>query len=137
MADYDKRKKSIYITSPLEAALGAMPEGVKLTGRLSVIADRYTEILERTKVEEKFNQEEWGTIRDALHGVINEPAAMIRGLEVQVRDFLMDTSHEKDGILRGGDELLETLRTLTYTEEVAVVEAVEQYWRSQSPQGQA
>jgi len=133
MATYDKRKRSIYLTPPLQNALGAMPEGVSLTGRLTTIADRYAEMLERTRIERKFTPEEWDVLRAALQGVIHEPAAMIRGLVVGVRDYLDDVDEPReDGDLSDlHRSLLEKLETLSYHEEVAIVEAVEQWWRRQ------
>lgn len=134
-----EHKRSVYLTDRLRAVMG--PVGgdahgtVSLSGRITRIADRYGEILTRTRIQERFTPDEWDAICHIVIRLPQEPAASIRGLAVGVGDIL---PHEQlaDPWPIDVDALLEKLRALSYTEEVALMEAVEQWWIDQMAQKQ-
>lgn len=92
--------------------------------------DRYHEILRRERVERIFSEAEWSALRDMLNGTLSEPASMCAGsLAMGWADSLEDGIAEKWGL--DAAEMAEKLRALTYPQELAVIEAVERWWRSQ------
>lgn len=119
---------SIYIGPPLEAAL-ATGGGRNRSHRINQIADRYLEILRRTSLPE-FSEAEWNLLRDALNGVLHEPAANVRGVWMGVQDAIeldgLDAKWDVDGAA-----LIKKLRDLSYTHEVALAEAIEEWWAGQ------
>lgn len=118
------RRTTIYLSDRTEAVLSG---GDSLSGTINRIADRYHEILRRSRV--KLTPAELDAVRDALNGWLAEPAATIAGgPALEVEDALADGLAERHGI--DGRELVATLRGLTYAQELALVDAVEQYWRS-------
>ncbi|WP_220816075.1 hypothetical protein [Pseudomonas paralcaligenes] len=124
------KKAGIHIGPQLEAAIGATGDetGITTSKRVNVIGDRYTEILRRERVEKLFSEAEWNALRDMLKGTISEPAEVIRGsLQMGWEDSLEDGIHEKWDV---DPKAMQTkLAALTYVQEVAVVEAVERWWR--------
>lgn len=118
------RRTTIYLTDRAEAVLGG---GESLSGSVNRLADRYYEIVRRSRID--LPPPELDAIRDALNGWLAEPAATIAGgPALEVEDALPDGLAERHGI--DGPALVAKLRALTYAQEVALVDAVEQYWRT-------
>lgn len=118
-------KQGIYFGDAAETLLGEISS--KTVNRA---LDRYAEIMRRERVEKLFSDAEWSALRDMLNGTISEPAAMIRGSLAQGWDDSQD-----DGIAEkwavDPAAMAGKLRALTYPQEVAVINSVEQWWRSQ------
>lgn len=121
------RKTTIYLTDRAEAVLAG---GESLSGSINRIADRYYEVMRRSRID--LTPGELDAVRDALNGWLAEPAATISGgPALEVEDALDDGLAERHGI--DGRALVAKLRALTYPQEVALVDAVEQYWRTVAP----
>lgn len=118
------RRTTIYLTDRAEAVLAG---GESLSGSINRIADRYYEVVRRSRID--LSPAELGAVRDAMNGWLAEPAATIAGgPALEVEDALADGLAERHGI--DGRALVEKLRGLTYAQELALVDAVEQHWRS-------
>lgn len=131
------KKAGIHIGPQLEAIIGATGDetGITTSKRVNVIGDRYAEILRRERVEKLFSEAEWNALRDMLNGAVNEPAELIRGsLRLSWEDSLEDGIAEKWGV--DDFEMTRRLHALTFPQQVAVVEAVERWWREQRQSGQ-
>lgn len=132
-----EHKRSIYLTERLREVMGPVGGGsraiVSLSGRITQIADRFGEIVARTRIQERFTPDEWDAIRSILIRLPHESAGSIRGIAVDVGDIL---PHEQlaDPWPIDVDGVLAKLSALSYVEEVAVVEAVEQWWLAQHEQ---
>lgn len=121
------RRTTIYLTDRAEAVLAG---GESLSGSINRIADRYYEIIRRSRID--LSDAELAAVRDALNGWLAEPAATIAGgPALEVADALDDGLAERHGI--DGRALLAKLRGLTYAQEVALVDSVEQFWRAATP----
>lgn len=102
--------------------------GDGLSGRINRMADRYGEILRRTRIEARFTADEMNALRDVCNGWLAEPAAVIDcGVALELEDSIPDGIGDKWGI--EPQMLLNKLAALNYCEEVALVEAIEAYWR--------
>lgn len=125
------RRTTIYLTDRAEAALAG---GDSLSGSINRIADRYYEILRRSRID--LSDAEMDAVRDALNGWLAEPAATISGgPALEVEDALDDGLAERHGI--DGRALVDKLRELSYAQEVALVDYVEQFWRAVTPDATA
>lgn len=127
------RKAGIHIGPQLEAVIGATGDesGITTSKRVNVIGDRYAEILRRERVEKLFSDAQWNALRDMLNGTICEPAEVIRGsLNMGWEDSLEDGIAEKWDVDPAA--MQQKLAALTYVQEVAIIEAVERWWRSQT-----
>ena len=92
--------------------------------------DRYYEILRRERIERQFSEAEWNALRDMLNGTLSEPASMCAGsLAMGWADSLEDGIADKWGLDPAG--MACKLQALTYPQELAVIEAVERWWREQ------
>lgn len=117
------RRATVYIADRAEAVLG----GDNLSGAINRVADRYYELVRRSRID--LAPAELDAVRDALNGWLAEPAATIAGgPALEVEDALPDGLAERYGI--DGPALVARLRALTYAQEVALVDAAEQYWRT-------
>jgi hypothetical protein len=121
------KRTSIYISEGLREILGLPDPAVSVTKRLTRIADRYKRILDHTHLSGRFSTAEWDLLRDLLSNVWHEPAATIRGLHVSIEDAIR-LGRPIGRWMVDSDSLLTKLRALTYVEEVAIVETIEQ-WR--------
>lgn len=127
-------RTTIYISEPLLKAIGASPDSI--SGRLATIGDRYTEIMRRQRVETKFSEPELNALRDCCNGTLFQPAQLIDGaILADFTDSAADGLYEKWEI--DGKATAKKLAALTYTEQVALVEAIEQWWRTQRREGSA
>lgn len=128
------RRSTIHRSSRLDEAIGVSPDS--LSGRLSVIADRYLEILRRTRAARQFSDAELNALRDCCNGTWFDPAALIDGaILANVADSREDGLFEKWEI--DGEALMAKLRALPFADQVAMVEDIEQWWRTQCPAGPA
>lgn len=119
--------KSIRPAPVLEAAVAHNGGGHGLSHRLAEIGDRYMELLRRTDLPE-LTEGELNALRDIFNAPRYQPAALIRGaLWLGVEDRLSDGLAEKWQI--DGAALVETLRGLTFAQEVKLVEQIEGWWR--------
>jgi len=94
------------------------------------VLDRYAEILRRERIEKLFTDAQWNALRDMLNGTLSEPAELIRGsLAMSWEDSIEDGIAEKWDV--DPQSMQQKLAALTYVQEVAIVEAVERWWRDQ------
>lgn len=122
------RRSTIHRSPRLDEAIGASPPS--LSGRLSTIADRYLEMLRRSRVARQFTEAELMAMRDCCNGTWFEPAQLIDGaILANVEDSRVDGLYEKWAI--NGDALATKLRALSFADQVALVEEIEQWWRTQ------
>ncbi|WP_194724058.1 hypothetical protein [Noviherbaspirillum malthae] len=120
-------KKSIYIGPELEEAIGKDAEITGLSHRINQIGDRYAQIMKSIDIGPRFSEAEWNLVRDSLNGTSHEPAAMIQAVWHGISDSIgLDQLDEKWEV--DGPALLKKLQALSYVEQVALVEAVEQWW---------
>jgi len=125
-------RTTIHRSQRLDQAIGTNPPSV--SGRLSTIADRYLEILRRTRIEQRFSESELNALRDCCNGMVFEPAALIDGaILANFRDAAPDGLYEKWGI--DGESVAQRLASLSYPVQIALVESIEQWWRAQCPDG--
>ena len=123
-------RTTIHVAGVLANAIGASPPSI--SGRLATIGDRYREIIRRTRVEARFGEAELNSLRDCCNGTWFEPAQLIDGaILANFEDSAPDGLYEKWEI--DGPAVAAKLRALTYPEQVALVEAIEQWWRTQCP----
>lgn len=126
------KRTTIYIAGPLEKAIGASPSSI--SGRLVTIGDRYSEIVRRQRVETKFAEAELNALRDCCNGTLFEPAQLIDGaILANFEDSAIDGLYDKWTI--DGPATAAKIAALSYPEQVALVEAIEQWWRTQCPAG--
>lgn len=119
-------KKTIYFAGATEAFLGVID-----SGRVNQALDRYAELLRRERIEKLFTEAEWSALRDMLNGTISEPASLIRGSLAQGwADAQADGIAQKWGVATSDMQV--RLRELSFAQELAVVEAVESWWRAQA-----
>lgn len=118
-------KKGIYFADAAEQLLGDIS-----SGRVNQVLDRYAEILRRERIEKLFTDAQWNALRDMLNGTLSEPAELIRGsLAMSWEDSIEDGIAEKWDV--DPQSMQQKLAALTYVQEVAIVEAVERWWRDQ------
>lgn len=118
-------KKGIYFADAAEKLLGDIN-----SGRVNQVLDRYAEILRRERIEKLFTDAQWNALRDMLNGTLSEPAELIRGsLAMSWEDSIEDGIAEKWDV--DPQSMQQKLAALTYVQEVAIVEAVERWWRDQ------
>lgn len=116
-------KRGIYFSDDQAEFLGDVT-----SKRVAVVVDRYREILRRERIDQEFSEVEWNLLRDIGNGTVFEPAQLIAGSLAQMaEDSRPDGVFEKWDVAPG--ELITKLRCLTYAQEVAVVEAIEAWWR--------
>lgn len=120
--------KSIRPAPILEEAISNNGGGNGLSHRLAQIGDRYLEMLRRTDLP-TLSEAEINALRDSNNGTWHEPAAAIRGaLWIGIEDGLPDGLAEKWDI--DGKVLVEKLRSMTYAQEVKLIEQIEKWWRT-------
>lgn len=121
--------KSIRPAPVLEAAIANNGGGAGLSRRLAQIGDRYMEILRRTELP-ALSEAEINALRDCNNGTWHEPASMIRGaLWLSIEDSLPDGLADKWQI--DAAALIDKLKSITFAQEVKLIEAIELYWSRQ------
>lgn len=122
------KRTTIYLNPPLAAALEDVGEG-STSGRLGAICDRYAEIKRRARIAQRFSEGEISAFRDCCNGTLFEPAQLVDGAVLaNFEDSLIDGLAEKWDI--DPVETVAKLRSLTYPDQVALVEDIEAFWRS-------
>lgn len=125
------QKKSIYIGDKMAAVLGPCGDDtdITLSGRINQVAERYAATLRRAGLPE-FSAGELDLLRNLFAAPSMEDAERLRGVWMRAEDSIKldgsDRLYQVDGAA-----LVEKLKTLRYDQELALIEAVEQWWRSQ------
>lgn len=124
------KRTSTYLT---DHTLRIAGDGDSLSGALNRIVDRYGEICRRLRVEDQFTPAELDALRAVANGWLADPAATIAGgLALEVADADPEQLEAFD-VDRAA--LLGKLRALDYAHEVALVDAIERYWRKVAGSG--
>ncbi len=106
-------------------ALEDQPAEPPLDARIQEMCDRYAEIIRREQalLSRRFSDNELRLVADVLRSTRFETAESCRGLWLAVESRVLhdelDRQYEVDG-----EALLERLKTLGYTQEVALIEAL-------------
>jgi hypothetical protein len=91
---------------------------------------RYYQLLREEERRLPVSEQEWNLLRDALNGVLIDAIAW-RFLDHEIADAIrLDQLDAKWGV--DGAALVETLRALCPGQTLAVVDAVERWWRGQA-----
>lgn len=115
------KRPSVYLTDQSMKFLEA--RGDSLSGAINQTVDRYEQVVKNTDLP-KFTETEIATLLNATSGVLYQPAEMIAGLWQGIQDDLID---DLTGEIDEADmSLVEKLKTLTYPQEVALLERLEQ-----------
>lgn len=119
------KRTTIYLSPPLAAALDGIESGSQ-SRRLSTIADRYDEIIRRSRIGKRFSERQMNALRDCCSGTLFEPPGLIDGaVRANFEDSLLDGLAEKWEIDTA--ETIEILRGLTFSDQVALVEEIESF----------
>lgn len=101
---------------------------------VSINLERYFWLLDATKIP--FSEAQWNLLRDACNGwatTMEAPETLAQGLAIQVEDSIdfnqLDQKWRVDG-----KELVNALKVLKPIQSIAVIEAIECYWRSHAEQ---
>lgn len=125
------KRTSIYLNPPIEAAL---IHADSISGRIGNICDRYAQIVRRARIAQRFSGAELNALRDCCNGTIFSPAELISGAVLaNFEDSAPDGLYDKWGI--DGAATAAKLRTLTYVDQVALVEDIERFWVGVSSAG--
>ena len=106
-------------------ALEDAPAEPPLDARIQEMCDRYAEIIRREQamLSRRFSDNELRVVAEVLRSTRFETAESCRGLWLAVESRILhdelDQKHQADG-----DALLERLKALSYTQEVALIEAL-------------
>ncbi len=115
------KRPSVYLTEESIKFLESRSES--LSGAINQTVDRYDQTLKYVELP-KFTEAEIAALIQATQGVLYQPAEMIAGLWQGIQDDLIDDlSGEIDAADR---KLIAKLKTLTYPQEVALLERLEQ-----------
>ena len=127
MAKSSHNRKTIYLSDKTLEELG---NHESVSARVSVMLDRYRELVRRIDPFETFSEQERNAILDATVSWWPEPAATIPlGVALEVQDSLADGLAEKWRV--DGPALVAKLRSLGIGEQFAMVEWIEQ-WKLKS-----
>lgn len=115
------KRPSVYLTDKSLKFLDS--RGESLSGAINQTVDRYDQVLKQTDLPQ-FTTSEINTMLQAISGTLYEPAEMIAGFWQGIQDDLVD---DLTGEVDAADmALIEKLKTLTYPQEVALLERLEQ-----------
>lgn len=115
------KRPSVYLTDQSLKFLELRSD--KLSGAINQTVDRYDQVIKHIDLP-SFSPSEINTLLSAIQGVLYQPAEMIAGLWQGIQDDLVD---DLTGEVDATDLLLiEKLKTLTYPQEVALLERLEQ-----------
>lgn len=106
-------------------ALEQQGDELPLDARIQQMCDRYAEIIRREQalLSRRFDDEELKLIASVLRNVRFETAESCRGLWLVIESrILHDELDQQFGL--DGEQLLEKLKQLNYTQEVALIEAL-------------
>jgi hypothetical protein len=115
------KRSSVYLSDQSMKFLESHRDS--LSGVINQTIDRYDKVLKHIELP-PFTTAEINTLLSATQGVLYQPAEMIAGLWQGVQDDLADDLTRK---LDAADmALIEKLKTLTYPQEVALLERLGQ-----------
>ena len=115
------KRPSVYLTDQSLRFLEA--RGESLSGAINQTVDRYEQVIKQVDLP-KFTETEINILLNATSGVLYQPAEMIAGLWQGIEDDLID---DLTGSIDAADmALIEKLKKLTYPQEVALLERLEQ-----------
>jgi hypothetical protein len=115
------KRPSVYLT---EGSLKFLENRAdSLSGAINQTVDRYDQTLKQIDLP-KFSDAEINALLSATQGVLYQPAEMIAGLWQGIADGLIDDLTEK--IDADDKKLIEKLKKLTFPQEVALLERLEQ-----------
>jgi hypothetical protein len=115
------KRPSVYLTDKSLQFLET--RGEPLSGAINQTVDRYDQVLKHIELP-TFTPEEIQMLLSATQGVLYQPAEMIAGLWQGIEDDLVDDlTNEVDQL---GAALIQKLKALTYPQEVALLERLEQ-----------
>jgi len=119
------KRTSIYLNPPLAAAL---KDADSISGRLGRICARYAEINRRARIKQRFSEAELNAFRDCCNGTIFGVAELIDGAVLaNFEDSAQDGLYEKWEL--DAPATIAKLRELSYSDQVALVENIELFWR--------
>ena len=119
-----KKRTSVYLTPQINVALENAPN---INGRLSQICDRYAESNRRARIQAKFTEPELNAIRECCKDVVFSPASMIDGaILARFKNSIDDEIYAFYGL----EYVCQLIYNLTYSEQVALVEDIEAFWRN-------
>ena len=115
------KRPSVYLTNK---SLGFLENRCdSLSGGINQTIDRYAHVIKNVELPQ-FTESEINTMLNAIHGTIYQPAEMIAGLWHGIQDDMIDgLTGEIDEIDKA---LVEKLKKLSYAQEVALLEKLEQ-----------
>lgn len=97
--------------------------------RVSDICDRYSAIIRLEYPVKLFTFTEMEMLKECFSGKILRPAGLIRNLIPEVEDainlHMLDSKYEVDS-----KKLIVKLKKLSYPQNVALIEHIEEYWDS-------
>lgn len=115
------KRPSVYLTDKSLNFLENRSDS--LSGAINQTIDRYIHIVKAVELPQ-FTESEINTMLNAIHGIIYQPAEMISGFWQGIRDDCVDDlTGEIDDSCRA---LVEKLKQLSYPQEVALLEKLEQ-----------
>lgn len=115
------KRPSVYLTDQSIKFLES--RGDSLSGAINQTVDRYNQVIKHTDLP-SFSEAEINALLNATSGVLYQPAEMIAGLWQGIQDDLVD---DLTGEVDAADmALVEKLKTLSYPQEVALLERLEQ-----------
>jgi hypothetical protein len=115
------KRPSVYLTD--QSLQFLEPRGDSLSGAINQTVDRYGQLLRHIDLP-TFTTAEINSLLSAIQGVLYQPAEMIAGFWQGIQDDLVD---DLTGEVDAADmALIEKLKTLTYPQEVALLERLEQ-----------
>lgn len=121
MSTSKNKRPSVYLTDKSLKFLDG--RGESLSGSINQTVDRYDQLLKQTDLPQ-FTPAEINTMLNAISGTLYEPAEMIAGFWQGIQDDLVD---DLTGEIDAADmALIKKLKTLTYPQEVALLERLEQ-----------
>ena len=115
-----KKRTSIYISKPIEAALTSANS---ISGRIGNICDRYLEIVKQARITQIFTTDELAEIIECCKGVTFSPARII---DIDIINCFAEFIELHDRPSNGDALLADKLRALTYAQHVALAEFIEQ-----------
>jgi len=129
-------KQSVSLPSPVLAALKLRNED-NLSGAISRAVMRYLSVLayERRELRPQFSPAECGLILDACNGIAFMDSFSVRLFPEGVRDAIeMDRLDQKWQV--DGPSLLAKLDATTFSQRMALVDAVQRWWGSTTEPGE-
>ena len=114
-------RKNVYLHAHTLAQIG---EGGSLSGSISTIIDRYSEIIRRARPWERLSEAEQGAILDACMGWWPDPAATIPGgIGLELRDADVDGLGQKWGV--DVAQLAARVDAMHVADQIALVDWIE------------